>query len=144
MAVLNHIGHCVSDIERSERFYVEVFGFTVARAMDVPDRPTDKLLGLPAPLGVRASYLEKEGFVLELLRFGLGENPKARDRAMNEPGLTHFSFSVDDIAATCAAVVQHGGSVIEDSDLGGLAIFVRDPDGQRIELLPMSYRQSLG
>ena len=47
---------------------------------------------------------------------------------------------MDDIPATCALVTEHGGEVLTDTDVGGLAIMVRDPDGQLLELLPMSYR----
>jgi predicted enzyme related to lactoylglutathione lyase len=59
---------------------------------------------------------------------------------MNEPGLTHISVSVDDIPATCTRIEEYGGEVLRDTDIG-MGIFVRDPDGQLIELLPMSYRQ---
>ena len=59
---------------------------------------------------------------------------------MNDPGLTHLSISVDDVRATAAKVVEHGGEIIEDSDVG-LALFVRDPDGQLLELLPGDYRE---
>ena len=39
-------------------------------------------------------------------------------------------------------VNAHGGRVLDDTDIGA-GIFVRDPDGQLIELLPMSYREHL-
>ncbi len=61
---------------------------------------------------------------------------------MNEPGLTHVSLSVEDLAATCALVTEHGGEVLTDTDIG-MAVFVRDPDGQLLELLPLTYRASL-
>ena len=54
--------------------------------------------------------------------------------------LRDVSLSVDDIPATCALVEQHGGEVLTDTDIGG-GIFVRDPDGQLIELLPMAYAE---
>ena len=52
----------------------------------------------------------------------------------NEPGLTHVSLRVDDMPATLAQVRALGGQVLEDTDLGG-AVFIKDPDGQLIELL---------
>ena len=61
---------------------------------------------------------------------------------MNEPGLTHLSISVDDVRAAAAKAVEYGGQIIEESDLG-MALFIRDPDGQLLELLPESYRSSL-
>jgi predicted enzyme related to lactoylglutathione lyase len=52
---------------------------------------------------------------------------------MNEPGLTHLSFSVGDISTALEKVPQHGGEVMVDTDMTA-AIMIRDPDGQLIEL----------
>lgn len=140
MSTFNHVGHCVTDLARSRRFYEEVLGFTHQRDLRVPDAPASRLLRVPEPVGMTAVYLELDGFVLELLHFEREGNAPQRDRAFTEPGLTHLSFSVDDIAATCDRVRELGGEVLTDTDMGGHAIMVRDPDGQLIELLPMSYR----
>jgi predicted enzyme related to lactoylglutathione lyase len=61
---------------------------------------------------------------------------------MDEPGLTHLSIGVDDIDATAKKAVEYGGEIIDDSDVGA-AIFIRDPDGQLLELLPTGYRANL-
>ena len=141
-ATFNHVGHCVTDLDRSRRFYQELLGFEVERAMQVPDTPADRLLRVAAPLGMSALYLRRDSLVLELLHFDRPGNPPARARVMNEPGLTHLSFSVEDVAATARLAAELGGEVLEDTDVGA-AVFVRDPDGQLIELLPMAYRRSL-
>lgn len=140
MSAFNHVGHCVTDITRSRRFYEALLGFTFQRDMQVPDGPASQLLRVPPPVGMTAAYLERDGFVLELLQFNRAGNDPARERSFTEPGLTHLSFSVDDIAATCARVAELGGEVLTDTDVGGMAVMIRDPDGQLIELLPMSYR----
>jgi len=140
MSVFNHVGQCVTDLERTRAFYVEVLGFEVWREITLDDEPSDRLLRLRKPIGMTACYLRRDGFVLELLHFaGEGAAPLPyRERVMNEPGLTHVSVSVDDIPATCAAAVAHGGSVLDETDIGG-AVFIRDPEGQLVELLPMAY-----
>ena len=61
---------------------------------------------------------------------------------MNEPGLTHISLSVDDLDAVLARVAEYGGEVIADSNIGA-GVFIKDPDGQLVELLPMEYRRRL-
>ena len=142
MAVVNHVGLCVTDLDRSRRFYEAALGFTHQRDLAVPDGPASKLLQVPEPVGLRAVYLERDGFVLELLAFDRDGNAPRRERSFTEPGLTHLSFSVDDIPATCELVEEPGGEILTDTDMGGLAINVRDPDGQILELLPMSYRSS--
>ncbi len=57
---------------------------------------------------------------------------------MAETGLSHLSVSVADIRATAQLAVQHGGAIVEESDVG-VALLVRDPDGQMIELLTAAY-----
>jgi lactoylglutathione lyase len=143
VSAFNHVGHCVRDLERSRRFYAEALGFEPWYDLEPPDEPSNRLLGLDPPLGLQCVYLRRDGFVLELLHFadaGLAEVDHRR--VMNEVGLTHISLSVDDIAATCARVVELGGEVLPDTDIE-MAIFVRDPDGQLLELLPMAFRESL-
>ncbi len=137
VSAVNHIGLCVTDLARSQRFYEEVLGFSVQRELRVPDEPAGRLLRVEPPVGLSAVYLEHEGFVLELLHFERPGNPPARERPFTEPGLTHISVSVDDITAACEQVATFGGEVLADTDVGGMAIMVRDPDGQLIELLPM-------
>lgn len=136
MTVWNHVGLCVTDLERSRRFYEGVFGFALQYDLEVPDGPAATLLRVEAPVGLTAVYLQLGGTVLELLHFDRPGNEPARERSFTEPGLTHLSFTVDDLAATCVAVRQHGGEVLEDTDVAGMAIMVRDPDGQLLELLP--------
>jgi catechol 2,3-dioxygenase-like lactoylglutathione lyase family enzyme len=143
MATYNHTGHVVTDLERSKRFYQEVFGFRPWYEITPPDVPTAQLTGLTPPLAVTASYLTLDGFVLELMHYGAeGATAPYQVRTMNEPGLTHLSISVDDVHGVAALAVEHGGQLIEDSDIGA-ALFVRDPDGQLIELLPVAYRDRL-
>jgi catechol 2,3-dioxygenase-like lactoylglutathione lyase family enzyme len=139
---VNHVGHCVADLERSKRFYIEALGFQPWFEMSPPDDPTDRLLGLPSPVGAQCAYLRMGEFVLELLHFADAGTADAPGRVMNNIGLTHLSFAVDDIAVAKERVEQYGGTVITETDIGA-AVFVRDPDGQLLELLPASYRDHL-
>ena len=133
----------MADLERSKRFYCELLGFTLEREIQPPDDASAQLLSLAPPVGLTAAYLVRDGLVLELLHFAAPERTRPfRARTMNEPGLTHVSLSVDDIDAVCALVPEYGGEVIASSYIG-TAVFVRDPDGQLVELLPMAYRRNL-
>jgi catechol 2,3-dioxygenase-like lactoylglutathione lyase family enzyme len=133
---VNHVGLCVTDADRSRRFYENVFGFTLRNTLAVKDELTGRLLQITPPVGLTAIYLELGGFVLELLHFDREGNDPARARSFTEPGLTHLSFRVADVAATCELVRAHGGQVLAETDLGGIAVMVRDPDGQLLEILP--------
>ena len=141
-AVVNHVGQCTPDLERAKRFYVELIGFEVEREMQVPDQGSAPLLGLEPPVNLTASYLRLGEFTLELLHFDRPAAPPGRERTFDEPGLTHISYSVEDLEATVARVADLGGTVVSTA-LMPHAAMVRDPDGQLLELLPMSYRDSL-
>ena len=141
--VFNHVGQCVTDLARSKRFYCELLGFTFDREINPPDELSAQLMGLEPPLEMTACYLVRDGLVLELLHYAAGDQTRPfRARTMNEPGLTHISLSVDDLDGTLARVPDFGGEVIADSNIGA-GVFVRDPDGQLVELLPMTYRRYL-
>jgi catechol 2,3-dioxygenase-like lactoylglutathione lyase family enzyme len=137
----NHVGQCVTDLARSKRFYCELLGFSFQREINPPDDMSAQLLGLDPPLGMTAAYLGRDGLVLELLHFDAADQTRPFEpRGMNEPGLTHISLSVDDLDGVLAKIADYGGEVLSDSNIGS-GVFVRDPDGQLVELLPMAYRR---
>ena len=133
-SVVNHIGLCVHDIDRSRRFYEELFGFEYEREIAPPDDPTGRLLQLEPPVGLRAVYLRKDALLLELLAYGGRHRRPRRERPMDEPGLTHISIGAEDHRRLLDRVEALGGKVVTDTDIG-VAVFIRDPDGQLIELL---------
>jgi lactoylglutathione lyase len=143
VTAFNHVGQCVTDLERSKRFYCELFGFSLEREITPPDETSAQLMSLTPPLGMTAAYLVRDGLVLELLHYSArGQTRPYRPRTMNEPGLTHISLSVDDIDDVCSRVRAYGGEVVDGSHIGA-AVFIRDPDGQLVELLPTAYRRHL-
>src|SRR3954452_22227667 len=125
MGMCNHIGQVVTDLERSKHFYQEVLGFTLWYEIRPPDEATAKLTCLTPPLELTASYLVLDGCVIELMHYSAaGATAPFRPRTMNEPGLTHLSFSVEDVRATAEKAVAYGGQIIEESDVVGAAIFI--------------------
>jgi catechol 2,3-dioxygenase-like lactoylglutathione lyase family enzyme len=137
----NHIGLCVADRERSRRFYERLLGFQFWWELELPDAGTEKLLQLEPPIGVRATYLVRDGLVLELLDYSK-RDVQSQQRVMDDVGLTHISLSVSDLAAALAMVDEFGGSVVQETVTEQFAM-IRDPDGQLIELLPDSWLTNL-
>jgi catechol 2,3-dioxygenase-like lactoylglutathione lyase family enzyme len=112
---LTHIALAVRDVDRSSRFYRDVFG-----AVEVYRQ--DGFVQLQTP-GTR------DVLVLE-------HDPK---RAGPGGGIAHFGFrllSSDDIDTACAAVEQAGGVIRERGDFvpGEPYLFALDPDGYEIEI----------
>lgn len=136
---LSHLGLCVSDLARAQRFYCEGLGFREASRLEFSGDPSATLLELP---GVRftAVYLRRDGLLLELLHYSAPAATGDRaPRAMNALGLTHLSMRVAELAPVVDRLVPLGGRVLEQTrihnpQLRAGAIFVLDPDGTRIEL----------
>lgn len=134
---LTHLGICVADLERSLAFYRQVLGFVeVGRFLDEHGY-SSRLVELD-DVRMTAVYLERDGWRIELLAFS---RPRAvgsgQRRPLNELGLTHLSFVVEDLDETLAAVRRYGGTVVDGTrfDMRSKAIFATDPDGTRIELI---------
>ncbi|HEV2914848.1 MAG TPA: VOC family protein [Pyrinomonadaceae bacterium] len=124
-AQTGHVGLNVSDLERSSRFYQDVFGFRVSTESREGDR--------------RFIFLSDGGGKLVLT---LWEQSDGRFEK-SQPGLHHLSFHVGSIEEVreaearlraAGANVYYGGVVshAEGADSGG--IFFEDPDGIRLEI----------
>jgi catechol 2,3-dioxygenase-like lactoylglutathione lyase family enzyme len=141
--LFNHVGHCVTDLVRARRFYEDVLGFSFWWQFDVPDDQAAGVLRLQPPLGLTAMYLIKGGLVLELLAYSApGATAPCAVRTMNEPGLTHMSLSVADLDGTLERVADCGGEVLADTR-APTVVFIRDPDGQLLELSTMDWVDQL-
>jgi lactoylglutathione lyase len=132
--VFNHVGLCVADCARSRRFYEGLLGFEFWWELEPPDDGTDQLLQLDGPIGLHATYLVRDGLVLELLDYTRREVRAGPDRVMDQLGLTHLSLSVSDLPDVLALVDGFGGSVVE-ATVSEESAMIRDPDGQLLELL---------
>jgi lactoylglutathione lyase len=139
----SHFGICVSDLERSLRFYCEALGFEKAESHTIGS-DFAALMDLP-DVSVTSQFIRRGPTAIELLAFdepaAFGERER---RAVHQLGLTHLSFRVRDLAATEARIVDLGGAVVESSrttvDLGGTPLrflYCTDPDGVRVELMDL-------
>lgn len=138
----SHVGVAVTDLERSVRFYSDVFGFAQLYQLDFND---DEVAATMEQSGAfRSAMLIRDDVRVELLQWvdvpttGSGER-----KPMTELGFTHLSFRVDDVHELTAAVLAAGGAVhpqtltflgAEGSPQTGL-LYLTDPDGTRIEVM---------
>lgn len=137
----SHLGICVSDLERSLRFYCEALGFHAAESHVVGDE-FGRLMELDG-VSLRSQFVRRDAVAIELLQYTtpevIGEPVR---RPMNQLGLTHLSVRVDDVDAVAATVERLGGTVVTGTrttfDLSGTTLdflYCTDPDGVRIELM---------
>jgi len=136
----SHVGICVSDLERSLRFYCDGLGFEPG---DRYDLDSSELPGIERALEVRADtvltsqMIERDGVRIELLKFqtpGVVGSPSSR---RNQLGLTHLCFYVDSVDAAAERMLEFGAVVLDDtrSSPGTDIVFLMDPDGVRVELM---------
>ena len=117
-----HVCYRVLDLEASEKFYIDAFGFELSRKKDFPDNFT-------------LSYLKAPGLDFEIeLTYNYGhEEPYTIG-----DGYSHLAVSVEDLEASHESHKKMG---LEMTDLKGLAggkpmfYFVTDPDGYRVEVV---------
>ncbi len=139
----SHFGICVSDLDRSIRFYCEGLGFERAEHHDIGGEFAS-LLELDH-VRLRSQFLRREGTAMELLAFA-EPSPigKPVRRPINQLGLTHLSIRVDDVPGTATRLESLGGAVVTSTrtifELGGTSLdflYCTDPDGTRIELMDL-------
>jgi lactoylglutathione lyase len=139
----SHIGICVSDLDRSARFYMDVLGFTRLYAVDFAG---DEVAATMEQSGTFRSTMLLRGDVrVELLQWvDVPTTGSGTRKPMTELGFTHLSFRVDDVDELSDAVREAGGEVVEHTltvigDDGAPAptrlLYVTDPDGTRIEFM---------
>lgn len=137
-----HLAVCVSDLERSLRFYRDGLGFRPLSTVHVAGEEAARLLRLPE-VDQRTVFLERDNVRLALYAFArpapVGESTP---RPMNALGYAAMAVRVDDLDATLEALRRDGVRVLDEtrSDhpaFGSKLVFVCDPDGALVELIEM-------
>ena len=137
-----HVGLTVSDIDRSVAFYEKYFGFKVKRSGQFPDgffdaKPTLYRLKQGAGSEI-AIIVSPDGVELELFRF-LDQTPFA-EPAWDTPGYHHICLKVEDVNDKYLEMKADGVEFFFEPDFKGdpknneFWVFLRDPDGNYIEL----------
>jgi catechol 2,3-dioxygenase-like lactoylglutathione lyase family enzyme len=139
----SHVGICVSDLDRSIRFYCQGLGFELVESHTVGTE-FGKLMEVEGNIVLQSRFVTRDGVRIELLRFDEPgyQGPAAR-RPMNQLGLTHLSVRVQDVDAVAASIRELGGTVFAHtrtkfSNPDGSTmdfVYCTDPDGVRIELM---------
>ncbi len=132
----SHMGLCVTNLERSLRFYCDGLGFELGGRFHI----TRQIAEVDAPVDVISQFIRLEGLRIELLDYtspGTFGTPHTR---RNHLGLTHLSFVVDDVEARALELEAVGGTILQDTrnppdDETLRILFVADPDGNRVELM---------
>lgn len=131
MTHIQHIGLTCSDIERSKKFYMEIFGLSLLMEREVSGEDIKKIFGVASR--VKLAHLMAENTVIELFEFA-----DINDKKMNIPyniGISHIALFVGDREKFTERLkaLKVEVSRIERID-GTFVYFAKDPDGILIEL----------
>ncbi|QLD84413.1 VOC family protein [Natronomonas halophila] len=131
----HHVGLTVSDLDRALEFYRDTLGFPVLDRFEVSGEAFADVTDIDSAAGSFV-HLDAGDVRLELVEY----EPMGADHTrpdINQPGAAHLALAVEDADAAFEAlpesVEQVGGPRTTDS--GTRLGFVRDPDGNLVELL---------
>ena len=139
-ASFSHFGICVSDLDRSLRFYCAGLGFEPTQLHQI-GAEFGTLMEIEG-VAVRSQFLRRDHLSIELLFYDApGHVGEPVRRPVNQLGLTHLNFRVDDVDEVAARLRELGGTVLEHTRTTFSPemdfVYCTDPDGTRIELMKL-------
>jgi lactoylglutathione lyase len=128
--ILDHAGMSVADLERSARFYTDVFGFDVEECFAIPNTAVTGRV-LIHPNGARIELFHRADSELRPTGHPI--------ESTLERGWFQVAFRVADTRSVFAQVVAAGATPVKEPFLApdgrSTVAFVGDPDGHLIELI---------
>ncbi|NTV91650.1 MAG: VOC family protein [Clostridiales bacterium] len=137
---LNHVGLTVGNFEKAVKWYYEMFGFRLVSEQFLEKEQTEKLYDLYQlhDTRIRLGFLRVPGGgVVEIFEF----SPVLPSEKVcwNKPGPTHFTIDVKDVAGWYGTLGKKGVEFLSEpqSTDGADWVFMKDPDGNLIELIDL-------
>ena len=131
----HHFGVTVTDLNRAVAFYRDVLGLDVLAEFEVGGEAFETGVDVE---GASASFahLDAGDARVELVEY----DPEGEDRtggAVNQPGAKHLGLTVDDVDAVYESLPDDVETLSEPqtTESGTRIFFVRDPDGNLVEIL---------
>jgi catechol 2,3-dioxygenase-like lactoylglutathione lyase family enzyme len=131
----HHFGITVTDLDRAAAFYRETFDLDEPERFSVSGEAFSDGVGVDGATG-RFAHFVLDGARIELVEYD-PEGPDATGTAVNQPGVTHLGLSVDDLDSFYASLDPNVETLSDPRTTasGTRILFVRDPEGNLIEVL---------
>ncbi|MGQ3411014.1 VOC family protein [Natrinema sp. LN54] len=131
----HHVGLTVTDLEETLAFYRDVLDLSVADRFSVGGEAFADAVGIEGA-SADFAHLEADGVRIELVEY----DPEARGSpaaGLNQPGASHVGLSVDDLESFYETLPDDVPTISEPrtSETGTTILFLRDPEGNLIEVL---------
>lgn len=144
---MQHIGVCISNLEKSLDFYCNTLGLRKVAEFEADDEKiTKNILGLEGAKLKVAMVQHGEApdaTVVELIQFlSPSGKPFPKDFQYNHVGVTHIAFKVNEIEKMYQDLAAKGVQFnsppqsLEAKDFGLIkAVYFKDPDGITLEFM---------
>lgn len=134
---IHHVSISTRDMDRIVAFYGDLLGCPQILDTTISGNADfDKVVGLPESTA-RVVFLQAGNAFIEFWEYAspVGKRPVA-DRPVNDAGVTHLCFDVEDARAVHAQLSAQGVPFVsEPQDLGSVVTcYARDPDGNILEI----------
>jgi catechol 2,3-dioxygenase-like lactoylglutathione lyase family enzyme len=131
----HHFGVTVSDLERVVEFYRDVLGLEVLDRFTVSGDAFSDAVGVEGATGTFV-HLDADAARLELIEY----RPEGADRTggdVNRPGTNHLGLVTEDVDEVYESLPADAETLSEPrtTESGTRILFVRDPEGNLVELL---------
>lgn len=134
-----HTGLVVRDLERSLAFY-QGLGLSLL-SREVETGPfIEAVVGIPEVRLEWAKLRVPDGSLVELLQYHSHPHSQpVKPAPSNQLGCSHIAFTVSDLSAACALIIELGGSTVnppaQSPNNKVLVAYCHDPDGVLMELV---------
>jgi catechol 2,3-dioxygenase-like lactoylglutathione lyase family enzyme len=149
--VIHHTGFTVSDLDRSLHFYRDLLGLEVVAQQEKQGGYVAAIVGYP-DAHVRMAHLRVPGadHVVELFQYLAPAGDAVGTIEPRNVGSPHLCFVMDDLpslyerlrASGVESFLSPPVEVDTGINAGGLALYLRDPDGIPVELFQPPRRPS--
>jgi catechol 2,3-dioxygenase-like lactoylglutathione lyase family enzyme len=131
----HHVGITVSDLDRAVAFYRDTLGLSVLDRFSVGGEAFATGVDVPGAAG-NFAHLDADGARVELVEYDPEGEPRP-DASLNQPGAIHLGLAVDDLDAFYDGLSSDVETLSEPqtTESGTRILFVRDPEGNLVEVL---------
>jgi catechol 2,3-dioxygenase-like lactoylglutathione lyase family enzyme len=125
----HHFGILARNPDKLKEFYVKYLGFKEGEARLLPADLVDQIFSIPSPCYL--TKLSRGSLVLEV--FSL-TNIDTQERKSATVGYNHWGMGVEDKGQFVKDLKQNGVPVIEIQHSDRMIYFIKDPEGNLIEI----------
>ena len=131
----HHYGVTVSDIEKLQKFYVDVLGMEEVTRVTHEGEAISKITGVDGT-EMEISFLQAGDVGVELLQYHAPEGKDANEGVRNcDVGAAHFCLEVEDVDALYSDLKDEVEFINAPQELssGSRVAYAYDPDGNVVE-----------